>query len=235
MITLVLLPGMDGTGLLFADFISALGPEFEARVITYPDDPSLGYNELEEIVRSFLPQDRPFAVLAESFSGPIAISIAASEPPGLFGLVLCCSFARNPRPLFAPAEILLKFFPVKLVPMAVLNKYLLGRWTSTRLRSALRGALAKVSSNTLRARAKAVTTTDVSAKLRQLRIPVLYLRATDDLLVTRTARGHILQTAPHVQVAELEGPHLLLQTSPSPAAATVGNFLRSAIESPNRS
>jgi hypothetical protein len=42
MITLVLLPGMDGSGLLFADFISALGPEFRTQVVTYPDDPSLG-------------------------------------------------------------------------------------------------------------------------------------------------------------------------------------------------
>ncbi len=45
MITLVLLPGMDGTGCLFADFVSALGSEFETILVRYPSDEPLGYND----------------------------------------------------------------------------------------------------------------------------------------------------------------------------------------------
>jgi len=235
MITLVLLPGMDGTGLLFSDFISALGPEFTTHVVSYPNDPSLGYDELERIARSSLPNDRPFAILAESFSGPIAISIAASQPPGLMGLILCCSFADNPRPLFGQAQVLLKLFSPKLVSMAILDKFLLGRWSTDQLRAALRETLDSVSSNTLRARAKEVRAIDVSAKLDRIRIPIIYLQGSDDLVVPTSALDYILKTAPRVQVARLPGPHLLLQTAPSAAAQIVSNFLQSTIQTPKPS
>src|SRR5262249_47392049 len=98
MATLVLLPGMHGSGELFADFVAALGAEHEAIAITYPKDQPLGYARLESIVRSELPSDRSYVLLGESFSGPIALSIAASAPCRLRGLILCGSFAKNPMP-----------------------------------------------------------------------------------------------------------------------------------------
>jgi pimeloyl-ACP methyl ester carboxylesterase len=101
MITSVLLPGMDGTGVLFADFVASLPPEFKPLVVAYPNDPKLGYPELEVLARAALPRDQRFILLGESFSGPVAISIAASNPPGLLGLILCCTFARSPHPLLA--------------------------------------------------------------------------------------------------------------------------------------
>ncbi|MBX9790721.1 MAG: hypothetical protein K2Y37_17530 [Pirellulales bacterium] len=36
MTTLVLLPGLDGTGSLFADFVSALDGQIETVVVAYP-------------------------------------------------------------------------------------------------------------------------------------------------------------------------------------------------------
>jgi len=91
MLTLVLLPGMDGTGLLFEGFVSALGRELEVRVIAYPSTGALGYAELESHVREALPTRGEYVVLGESFSGPIAISIAAPRPAGLVGVILCAS------------------------------------------------------------------------------------------------------------------------------------------------
>src|SRR5687768_1455482 len=107
--TLVLLPGMDGTGLLFADFVAALGAQVETQVLRYPPDEILGYAELEARVRAALPTDRPLVLLGESFSGPIAISIAATPPPNLRGLILCCTFARFPLP--ASIKALAKLLP----------------------------------------------------------------------------------------------------------------------------
>ena len=115
MVALVLLPGLDGTGLLFADFAASFGPEVKVIVASYPTDTPLGYSELESVARTFLPQDQPFFLLAESFSGPIGIAIAASSPPGLLGLVLCCSFARNPVPMLAPLGLLVGAFPVAVL------------------------------------------------------------------------------------------------------------------------
>ncbi len=38
MITVVILPGTDGTGIELTDFVAALAPELEAIVVTYPNN-----------------------------------------------------------------------------------------------------------------------------------------------------------------------------------------------------
>ena len=99
---------MDGTGYLFEPFIAALGSEFQIVRVAYPNADALGYSELEAIARAALPAG-PYVLLGESFSGPIAISLAASAPDQLKGLVLCCTFARNPRPFFSGLRSLVGF------------------------------------------------------------------------------------------------------------------------------
>ena len=114
--TLVLLPGLDGTGKLFADFLKALDLGVRTRVVPYPPDVPLGYDELEPLVRAALPAQGAFVLLGESFSGPLAIRIAARPPPGLTGLILCVTFASNPYPRLAWARRLAAFIPLKSVP-----------------------------------------------------------------------------------------------------------------------
>ena len=85
---LVLLPGLDGTGRLFKDFIAALPPTLSAVAVAYPGDRCLPYADLAAIVQSNLPTPEPFVLVAESFSTPLAIACAAKQPLGLKGLVL---------------------------------------------------------------------------------------------------------------------------------------------------
>jgi pimeloyl-ACP methyl ester carboxylesterase len=224
---LVLLPGMDGTGSPFSHFVSALEPDLGATVIHYPTDQALGYTELENIAaRSSLPREQPFIILGESFSGPhpIAISLAASMPPGLVGIVLCCSFARNPLPIFGVFKSLLGLVPFHLLPKMFLHPFLLGRFSSRTSRSEFGEAISRVSDRALRARFKAIIEVDVSAKLQQIAVPVLYLRASKDHLVPRSAAEHVRRVAPRVRVVELEAPHLLLQAVPSTAASVIREF-----------
>lgn len=96
MLTLVLLPGLDGTGDLFRDFVRALPPEFDVLTMRYPTDRCLPYSELIEIVRATCPQSAPIVLLAESFSTPLAIQYAATNSASLKGLVLCAGFATSP-------------------------------------------------------------------------------------------------------------------------------------------
>ena len=221
---IVLLPGLDGTGLLFSRFVSALGPDFEPKVVRYPHNQSLNYEEHERIARLSLPRDRPYIVLGESFSGPIAISLAASKPPGLVGLVLCCTFARNPRPTHACFKSLLGLVPFNLIPKMFQSPFIFGRFSSPSLRAEHRAAVSQVSNDALRSRIKAIFEVDVSVKLRQITLPVLYLRASEDRMVPKAASEYIRRTAQNVRVIELEGPHLLLQVKPSPAAEIEAGF-----------
>jgi pimeloyl-ACP methyl ester carboxylesterase len=223
---LVLLPGMDGTGLLFCRFVAALGPNFESTVVEYPAVRALGYTELEAIASLSLPRNQPFVILGESFSGPIAISLAAARPTGLIGLVLCCSFARNPLPIFSGLGSLLGLVPFHLIPKVLISPFIFGRFSSKALRAEQATAISRVSNGVLRARMKAILTVDVTAKLQQVAVPVLYLRGSEDQLVAQAASKHICRVAPRVRVVELEGPHLLLQANPAAAAKIIRDFSR---------
>lgn len=225
MAALVLLPGLDGTGQLFADFVAAFGSEIKTTVASYPSETPLGYAELEPIARSFLPHNQPFYLLAESFSGPIAISIAASSPPGLVGLILCCSFARNPLPLLALLRPAIRVAPVSVLPMALLSFFILGRFASPSLRGALARSLALVSPSVLRARACDALSVNVSALLPRIKVPVLYLRASEDRIVHRSSSALVASLAPNAKVAEFAAPHFLLQVVPSQAASSVSGFM----------
>lgn len=226
MVALVLLPGLDGTGLLFADFATSFGPEVKVIVAAYPKDIPLDYSELEPIARSFLPQDQPFFLLAESFSGPIGISISASAPPGLLGLVLCCSFASNPVPALALSRPLLGIVPLSVLPIPLLGFFLLGRFASPARLGALAKALALVSAPVLRARARAVLAVDVSGLLPMVRVPVLYLRASEDRVVSRSSSDLVAAMAPQCEVVDFIAPHFLLQVSPSRVATDVTEFMK---------
>lgn len=94
--TLVLLPGLDGTGNLFANFVSSLPPNLDARIVRYPTDHLLSYTDLFSYVVDAVPQTQPFVLLAESFSTPLAVRLAATNPASLKGLVICAGFIRNP-------------------------------------------------------------------------------------------------------------------------------------------
>ena len=93
----MLLPGLDGTGKLLRALCETLKDRINTEVIAYPTNQALGYDELTQFVADRLPS-QPFVLLGESFSGPIAIRLAAKPPAGLKGLILCGTFGKNPYP-----------------------------------------------------------------------------------------------------------------------------------------
>lgn len=226
MVTLLLLPGLDGTGDLFAPFVTALGADFNVVIARYPGDKALGYAELESIARATLPNNEPYIILGESFSGPIAISLAASAPAQLKGLVLCCTFARNPRPAFTALRPLLHLLPTASMSARLMSHLLLGKFSNTKLRSMIRQSMARISVAALRARLRAVLAVDVSNELEKTKIPLLYLRASQDRVVPRAASELIARLCRHAKIVELEAPHFLLQAAPLDASRIVSEFMR---------
>ncbi|WP_436898517.1 alpha/beta fold hydrolase [Acinetobacter gyllenbergii] len=224
MVALVLLPGMDGTGTLFQPLIAEIGDCFNVKVIRYPSTEAFGYETLEEFVVKTLPVDEPFVILGESFSGPIAISIAAAQPKGLIGVILCCTFAINPRPTFSVFRSLLKILPPRLAPIAVLDYLLLGRYSTRELRSALALAVGQVSSAAFEARLNAIHAVNFLSKLKFISVPVLYLQATKDRVVPPTAAYFIQKELSTVRIVPIDAPHCLLQAVPSHAASIIKLF-----------
>jgi esterase/lipase len=67
---------------------------------------------------------------------------------------------------------------------------------------------------------------DVTAQMTAVNIPILYLQATQDKLVPRSASVLVLQCNAQTQIADMEASHCLLQTAPMEAAQAVLKFLK---------
>lgn len=217
---------MDGTARLFHRFDAALRAQaaIDTKAIAYPAAP-LDYAALEAFVRERLPRDRPFVVLAESFSGPLGAALRAEPPPGMRALVLCCSFVRNPRPMLAPLRHLLGLVPFGAMPGLALRQALLAPCSTPQLQDELAAALAQVPPSVLRQRLRAVLETDASRSFARGTLPVLYLRARHDRLVPPANAVQILRLAPDAQLVDIAAPHMLLQAAPEAAAVAVTAFL----------
>jgi pimeloyl-[acyl-carrier protein] methyl ester esterase len=224
--TLVLLPGLDGTGKLFAKFLKVLDLRVRAQVVPYPSDIPLGYDELEALVRAALPAGGPFVLLGESFSGPLAIRIAARPPPGLVGLILCVTFASNPYSRLAWARRLAVFLPLKSLPRWLRAPLMWGSASPSKAPRQSERAMAGVSTTVIRRRIAALLAADETATLADIFVPTLVLRATRDRVVSEAATMRIMRGIRHAQRADIDGPHLLLQTCPEECAATVLEFMR---------
>lgn len=225
---LVLLPGMDGTGDLFEPLLQAMGQRHTVDVLRYPGDEVLGYDELERRVRAQLPAGQPFVLLGESFSGPLAISIAAAPPPDLRGLILCCSFARSPAPGLALLrggllELAMNFLHSDRM-RGPMRHMLLGRFATPSLAGMLEASLRQVTTTVMARRLKEVQRVNVVDRLSLVRVPAMYLRAMHDRIVPAQAARIIQRALPDLRIVHLPGPHGLLQALPEAAARAIETF-----------
>jgi pimeloyl-ACP methyl ester carboxylesterase len=227
--TWVLLPGFDGTGRLFAPLRSGFPAGTNVVVGNYPADGPQDELALMAHARRFLPTDEPYVLIAESFSGPLAVQLAAECPPGLRALVLVGSFAHFPRgPLAAASLRQLARLPImeRPMPAALARLALVGHLASAEVLDLLRTAQASVPAETLRQRLQTLLTYDATTSVPALSVPLLYLQAKHDRLVPKRAARDF----PPAAVIRLLGPHLLLQTNPDGCLAAISGWLGEVVE-----
>lgn len=220
----VVLPGMDGTGLLLSGFIEAARGRFDVEVIAYPNDRSLNYEELAGHVAGNLPKSGRYWLLGESFGGPLALMVAGTRPPGLAGVVLCASFARFP---IAPLRWLAPFAKVATLwhPAPIVSWLLLGRWASPPLLARVLEVVRGLRSAVLAARVAAALEVDSLVTLPLLTLPVLVLRATEDRVIPSAASAAVVTVAQAAQLVDIEAPHFMLQTAPAECVDRIAAFI----------
>ena len=222
----LLLPGFDGSGRLYAPLLDAGPRGLRPEVLPYPPDEPLGYDDLVARVRRRLPRGR-FVLLAESFSGPVAIRIAAARPPGLEALVLAATFLHRPlNPVLHPIRGLVgaRFFGLPM-PAAVVRWFMAGEDAPDPLVREVQRAVAAVSPAVLARRAAEALAVDVRADLARVRVPVLLVAPTRDRLLRADVASEVLALRPDAEVALLEAPHMVLQRCPHASLARIEEFL----------
>jgi pimeloyl-ACP methyl ester carboxylesterase len=225
--TLVLLPGLDGTGNLFANFVSALTPNLDTRIVRYPTDRLLSYADLFSFVVDAVPQTQPFVLLAESFSTPLAVRLAATNPASLKGLVICAGFIRNPvRGWLRHMKTLVHPFFFRIPPPRfVIEHFLIGAHAPRELRDDVRRTLRSVSPEVVALRVQAVMACDASEPLVRVRVPTLYLQAEQDRLVRKSSFQEIQELKPDTVLVSIAAPHFVLQREPRKAADLIAHFV----------
>ena len=222
---LVLLPGMDGTGRLFASFIHALKQTIPCSVISYPPDLCLGYAELTHYVRDRLPEDEPYVLLAESFSGPIAYDLAHLAAPGLHGIIFVASFLRRPNHLLGllpmlPLSVLLSIRPADVI----IRHWMLSRESDQTQLQLFKDVLQSVSNKVLAHRLQQIRHLGFEPKL--ISVSVSYIQPLNDKLVGRENVRDFYTIQPDLKLIELNGPHFILQDRPQECARIVEQLLQ---------
>jgi hypothetical protein len=93
-----MLPGLDGTGLLFRPLVAAM-PDTGTKVVSYPNDKALSLDEHARWAIRNLPGGKAVLV-AESFSGLVALRVLQeARSCGTRRRFSCASFASAPMRL----------------------------------------------------------------------------------------------------------------------------------------
>jgi pimeloyl-ACP methyl ester carboxylesterase len=225
-ISLILLPGLDGTGLLFQPLLDVLPASIKPVVVRYPHENHLTYDELlPRVLESLPPNDEPFILLGESFSGPLAVMVAARHPPGLRGLILAATFVTGPWPIARPFIPIVARSPLfaLFVPLKRLRSRL-GGYATPQRRALMTELNATLRPRVVAARIRMVFHTDARQLLASCAAPVLYLRGTRDLTVPGWNLRTIKRICPAVTVESLSSSHMVLQGRPSESAAAIARF-----------
>jgi pimeloyl-ACP methyl ester carboxylesterase len=231
--TLVLLPGLEGTGTLFADFVSQLPPALTLIIGKYPAQQFLAYAELVSHVREIVPSDTPFVLVAESFSTPLAAMFAATRPPDLVGLILCAGFITNPAKNWTLlAKILARRAVLRISPPRwFLERFVLGNDPPATLEANFREALRAADAEVLAERLRAILDCDAREDLRRTEIPLMYIQAGRDRLVPTQCFAEIQRVRPNAQLVSIPGaPHLVLQREPRKCAQAIARFIEELVD-----
>jgi 3-oxoadipate enol-lactonase len=223
---LVLVPGMDGTGLLFHRQVPLLARRYRTATYTLRDDAAsmdVLVDDLAAVIRTL--GTGPAVVVGESFGGTVALSFALAHPDLVRALVVLNSFAR-----FLPqVNLRIAIGALQVMPWSTMP--LVRRLTAFRLhsrythRTEIRRFL-ELTRQTRRdgyiARLRILSRYDVRERLSTLRVPTLFLASELDHLIPSvregrymaervsgatlrilTGHGHICLIAPNLDLEQL--------------------------------
>ena len=224
---MVLLPGLEGSGTLFANLLPEFPKDLNVIVKGYPQHQFLSYPQLVAWLANVVPTDGPYVVLGESFGSPLAVMFAATHPPNLAGIILSAGFISNPvRRLGILPNLLANPFLFRLCPPDLAIKYFIAGANAPRsLLRAIREAQRTVNPTVFAKRAQATLHCDATKEIQQVNVPLLYLQGTEDHLVHASALTEIERLHPQTIAVRIRAPHLLLQREPRAAARAITGFL----------
>lgn len=222
---IVLLPGLDGTGVLFKPFIDALPNDIDTLIIDYPINEKLSYSELVNFVIDQLPNEK-FVLLGESFSGPIAYQIALLKPDKVVSIIFVATFLSSPRNFLLKLSSFLPTSFILSLPMPdfIIKLLLLGDSSGIETVSLFKQSIKQVPPRILSFRLQEIANLPNSRQL--CGINSIYIQAIDDRLVPNDCVKDFKVMFNNLKIFTVKGSHFILQANPVACAEIVANEMR---------
>ncbi|MBH0064344.1 alpha/beta fold hydrolase [Psychrobacter sp. SZ93C1] len=226
---ILLLPGADGTGVLFEPFVESIKTSINdvsksivpiSTAIINLNDDEFG-NPLEQNLSSQSMRiesqydDQTVIVIAESYSGLLAYELLSRQNLDISQVIFIASFLQSPSRF---AVIAAKIRPIwlkgvlKITPSLLWGRVLFGRWQTPRLRCLFNQALEKTPNQLLQQRLAIIA--KMVAPNKTIDVPCLYLQARQDNLVSVQNIEIFSQIFTNFTSVAVNGTHFLLQTNP---------------------
>lgn len=207
----VLVPGINGTADVFYRQRPLLARAYRVATYSLRDDPEsmdVLVDDLAQVIAKTATGTRQAIVIAESFGGTVAMSLALADPTRVRALVIVNSFSR-----YAPKQLALGRLGLSLLPWPMMKP--LRRLAAFRLHSphtpreevqrfiAITDRTAKIG---YVHRMRLLRDYDLRPRLAQLKVPVLFVACDQDHLVPAVSEARLMASlAPHASVRILAG------------------------------
>jgi len=224
---LILLPGLDGSGLLFQPFIERCFHNDYVTVISYPNDYHIPYHELADYIITRLPKDKNLVLLGESYSGPVAIQLANRPELNVNSVILVATFSHYPNTIL---KFMSKILPIKYLlylpmPDFILKFVCFDNAVDSSIMALLKKSLTLTPPTIMAKRMSEGVKIDVRQDLKELKVPCIYIKAKHDKLVSSSASAEIKKINKSINIIEIDGPHFILQTRINACCAVIKKLM----------
>ncbi len=209
---IILLPGMDGTGLLFKPLLQLSSNNLTLEIIPLSDT---GYqsidDEVERIARII--KSEPIIIFAESYSGRIAYELAKKPTTDIKHIIFAASFLSTPSYLSRFSQLLpLSILKQRLMPNIFINWLFFQNKESLQLIDLFYQSINTVDDNILKTRLRNIA--NMKSPEEKIDLEITYIAADNDLLVSYLAINDFKKVFKVVKEKMLPGGHFIAQTNP---------------------
>ncbi len=221
--TVVIFPGLDGTGVLTEEFAAGDWQGRSVKVIPIPSNGPQDYPALVKRITPELPEG-PLVLVGESFSSPLVMLLASQEKQRVSALLLAGGFCSSP---VSPALSLIPVQPLFLIPppATILRKFLVGPDAPDHLVTQLSEAIRSVSSAILAERVRVILALEETDCPAPADVPTLLLQAKQDAIIPWETQSRLELHFVEPTVVWIDSPHLLLATRAEACREAVLTFL----------
>lgn len=193
----MLVPGIDGTGLLFYRQVPLLSRSFDVTTTRHRDDARSMDDLVEDLDRAIIAAspDRPVTILGESFGGALTLSYALARPERVARIIIVNSFAH----FGSQARLWLGYHLLRATPWGMMR--LARQLNARRMHSPqtereeirrFHDLMRATTREGYLSRMRILRDYDIREQLPSLQVPVLFLAADRDTLVPSVEQARLM-------------------------------------------